>query len=37
MNAAWYRDAIFYKLHVKSFFDSNHDGIGDFAGVTSKR
>ena len=26
----WYRDAIIYQLHVKSFFDANNDGIGDF-------
>ncbi|HEY8381040.1 MAG TPA: maltose alpha-D-glucosyltransferase [Microvirga sp.] len=32
----WYRDAIIYQLHVKSFFDSNGDGIGDFEGVTRK-
>src|ERR687884_1867392 len=32
----WYRDAIVYQLHVKSFFDSNDDGIGDFEGVTRK-
>jgi maltose alpha-D-glucosyltransferase/alpha-amylase len=32
----WYRDAIIYQLHVKSFFDANDDGIGDFAGVAAK-
>ena len=32
----WYKDAIIYQLHVKSFFDSNHDGIGDFSGLISK-
>src|SRR5258706_8699091 len=32
----WYRDAIIYELHVRSFFDSNDDGIGDFAGLTQK-
>ena len=32
----WYRDAIIYQLHVKSFFDANNDGIGDFEGVTAK-
>jgi maltose alpha-D-glucosyltransferase/alpha-amylase len=32
----WYRDAIIYQLHVKSFFDSNKDGIGDFRGLTQK-
>ena len=32
----WYKDAIIYQLHIKSFFDSNNDGIGDFAGLMSK-
>ena len=32
----WYRDAVIYQLHVKSFFDSDNSGIGDFAGVTQK-
>jgi maltose alpha-D-glucosyltransferase/alpha-amylase len=32
----WYKDAIIYQLHVKSFFDSNDDGIGDFPGLTAK-
>jgi maltose alpha-D-glucosyltransferase/alpha-amylase len=32
----WYKDAVIYQLHVKAFFDSNDDGIGDFRGLTSK-
>ena len=32
----WYKDAIIYQLHLKSFFDSNNDGIGDFAGLMDK-
>ena len=32
----WYRDAVIYQLHVKSFFDSNNDGVGDFAGLLAK-
>jgi len=32
----WYKDAIIYQLHVKSFFDSNNDGIGDFKGLLAK-
>ena len=32
----WYRDAVIYQLHVKSFFDSTNDGVGDFVGVTQK-
>jgi maltose alpha-D-glucosyltransferase/alpha-amylase len=32
----WYKDAIIYQAHVKSFFDSTNDGIGDFRGLTQK-
>ena len=32
----WYKDAIIYQAHVKSFFDSNNDGIGDFQGLTAE-
>src|SRR5246127_2047557 len=32
----WYKDAIIYQLHIKAFFDSNDDGIGDFRGLTEK-
>jgi maltose alpha-D-glucosyltransferase/alpha-amylase len=32
----WYKDACIYQLHVKSFCDSNGDGIGDFPGLISK-
>jgi len=32
----WYKDAVFYQLHVKSFADGNADGIGDFVGLTSR-
>ncbi len=32
----WYKDAIIYQLHVKAYFDSNNDGLGDFAGLTRK-
>ena len=35
-DALWYKDAIIYQLHVKSFFDSNNDGVGDFPGLLSK-
>jgi maltose alpha-D-glucosyltransferase/alpha-amylase len=32
----WYKDAIIYETHVKAFYDSNNDGIGDFPGLTLK-
>jgi maltose alpha-D-glucosyltransferase/alpha-amylase len=35
-NPLWYKDAIIYQLHVRTFFDSDGDGIGDFKGLTEK-
>ena len=32
----WFKDAIIYQLHVKTFQDSNGDGIGDFAGLMQR-
>ena len=32
----WYKDAIIYQLHLKSFFDANNDGVGDFRGLMEK-
>jgi len=32
----WYKDAVIYQLHVKSFRDANADGYGDFKGLTEK-
>src|SRR5690606_15319579 len=36
LDEAWYKDAIFYEAPVKSFMDSDGDGIGDFAGMIEK-
>ncbi len=32
----WYKDAVIYEIHIKSFFDSNNDGIGDINGLIRK-
>ena len=32
----WYKDAIIYQVHVRTFHDSNGDGIGDFPGLEGK-
>src|SRR5262245_1935184 len=32
----WYKDAIIYQVHVRSFYDANGDGIGDFQGLEQK-
>ncbi|HEX5614132.1 MAG TPA: maltose alpha-D-glucosyltransferase [Acidimicrobiia bacterium] len=36
MNADWYKDAVLYQVHVRAFQDGVDDGIGDFAGLTSR-
>lgn len=32
----WYKDAVIYELHIRSFYDSNNDGIGDINGLIQK-
>jgi maltose alpha-D-glucosyltransferase/alpha-amylase len=32
----WYKDAVFYEVHVKAFVDADGNGIGDFAGLTTR-
>jgi maltose alpha-D-glucosyltransferase/alpha-amylase len=35
-NSKWYKNAIFYEVHIRSFCDSNADGKGDLPGLISK-
>jgi maltose alpha-D-glucosyltransferase/alpha-amylase len=35
-DALWYKHAIIYQAHVRTFYDSNGDGIGDFQGLDQK-
>jgi len=35
-DALWYKDAIIYQVHVRTFRDGNCDGIGDFRGLAEK-
>jgi maltose alpha-D-glucosyltransferase / alpha-amylase len=32
----WFKDAVIYQVHVRTYDDSDDDGIGDFRGLTSK-
>jgi len=36
LNDSWYRDAVFYELHVRAFQDGNDDGVGDFRGLLER-
>ena len=36
MARAWWHGAVFYEIYVRSFADSNDDGIGDLQGITSR-
>ena len=36
VEAGWYKHAIIYQVHVRTFVDSNGDGIGDFAGLAQR-
>ena len=35
-NPTWYKDAVIYQVHVKSYYDANDDGVGDFVGLIEK-
>jgi maltose alpha-D-glucosyltransferase/alpha-amylase len=32
----WFKDAVFYEVYVRGFYDSNGDGVGDFRGLTER-
>jgi maltose alpha-D-glucosyltransferase/alpha-amylase len=32
----WYKDTIIYELHVRAFYDSDADGVGDLVGLVEK-
>ena len=34
--AMWWNQAVFYEIYIRSFQDSNDDGIGDLNGITSR-
>ena len=36
LEPTWYKDVVIYEVSVRSFYDSNRDGIGDIPGLTSK-
>ena len=36
MEKTWWKEAVGYQILPKTFYDSNHDGIGDLRGIISK-
>ncbi len=36
MDPLWYKRAVIYEVHLRAFFDSNADGIGDINGLIEK-
>src|SRR5674536_380169 len=36
VSAPWWRDAVFYEVYVRSFADSDGDGVGDLPGIRSR-
>ena len=36
MKNLWYKDAVFYELYIRAFYDTNNDGHGDLKGVIAK-
>jgi alpha-glucosidase len=34
--APWWRDAVIYQIYIRSFADSDGDGVGDLPGATSR-
>jgi maltose alpha-D-glucosyltransferase/alpha-amylase len=35
-NPLWFKQAVFYEIHIRGFYDGNGDGSGDFSGLTEK-
>jgi len=35
-DSLWFKDAVFYEIYVRGFYDSNTNGIGDFRGLIEK-
>lgn len=36
MTSAWWRSAVLYEIYVRSFADSDSDGVGDLPGIRSR-
>src|ERR671915_62409 len=36
MSSSWWRGGVLYQIYVRSFADTDGDGVGDLAGVRSR-
>ena len=36
MEKNWWKESVVYQIYPRSFQDSNHDGIGDLAGILTR-
>lgn len=36
MEKTWWKSAVGYQIYPRSYYDSNHDGVGDLAGIIEK-
>lgn len=36
VSASWWRRAVIYEIYIRSFCDTNGDGVGDIAGIRSR-
>lgn len=36
MERKWWKECVIYQLYPRSFYDTNHDGIGDIRGIIEK-
>lgn len=36
MKKVWWKESVVYQIYPRSFQDSNHDGIGDLAGILTR-
>lgn len=36
MERKWWKECVIYQLYPRSFYDTNHDGVGDLSGVIEK-
>src|SRR5262245_16595026 len=36
MSPMWWKETVFYEIYIRSFYDSNGDGVGDLGGIADR-